>query len=368
MSKYAVAPRDWLFNAADRETYGDSFWRCPTRLVTDGPWAELWRESATCRGGGAVSSLLPVLALHTWTDKRYLGPAPTEEKVPGWTTYMHLSYRRIARLAGITPESVVGAFTRLEALHLLQRRRVPPPPRYGGPERQEYRLAETLYTSSEDDRWAKLPGNLFYGALWAMLPTPSARHLYVTLACLDPVLDEASMAAKLQADGLDDQVDPLHAVAVIRARHPLSIRDMATTSGMTGSTVDEALGLLRTPLFWRAGAGDKGKRKPDLAMVDSAEAERPGMRCYFPARAAQTWFWTPDTMNDRKAVQKAREDHWPAIAQERHRRAAERQSRAWRADAERVRLEREQRKSAREAEKARRSAASKAAWERRRAS
>lgn len=356
MGKYAVAPRDWLFNAADRETYGDSFWSCPTRLVTDGLWAELWRASETCRGGGAVSSVLPVLALHTWTGKRYLAGTDGDKAV-GWTTYNHLSYRRVARLAGLTTDTVGAAFARLAALKLLQRRRVPPPARFGGPARQEYRLAETLYPSGDDDRWAKLPGNLFYGALWAMLPTASARHLYVTLACLDPVLDEDAMRAKLVEDGLDDPIGDT--LEVIRARHPLSLRAMAEASGMSGSTVEEALGLLQTALF-----RPKGSRH--LAMVGSCEAERAGMRCYFPERGALTWFWKPDAINSRKEVAEMRLDNWPQLAKERDRRAAERQNKQWRADAERTKAERERRKAEEDAAAARRSEASKAAWAKRR--
>jgi hypothetical protein len=320
MDRYAVAPRDWLFSDGDRDAHADRFWGCPRRLVTDGLWAELWRDSETCRGGGLVTSLLPVLALHTWTGKRYLSLAP-EARAPGWTTYIHLSHRRIARLAGMNKDSVGSAVARLETRGLLQRRQVAPPPRFGGPPRQEYRLAETLYAMGEDDRWAKLPGNLFYGALWCMLPTPSARHLYVALACLDPVLDEEAMWNKLVGDGLDGPLgDRQHSLGRIRAKNPQSMTELMRVTGMSGSTVEEALDLLRTPLFRR-----KEKGPPDLAMVETCEAERQGMRCYFPSRAAQiNWHWTPDTVNDRKALEAAREQHWPVIAEERDRRAKER--------------------------------------------
>ena len=62
-------PTVWAFNEADRQEYADRFWRFPTRLVTAGLVAKLWREPGTTRGGGTVSSLLPVLALHTWPDQ-----------------------------------------------------------------------------------------------------------------------------------------------------------------------------------------------------------------------------------------------------------------------------------------------------------
>jgi hypothetical protein len=76
-------PKRWLFNDDDRQKYQESFWRCPVRLVADGTWAKLWRTPGTIRGGGAVTSVLPVLALHTWPEK--------EGATAGWTGPSYLS-------------------------------------------------------------------------------------------------------------------------------------------------------------------------------------------------------------------------------------------------------------------------------------
>src|SRR4051794_13095642 len=88
------APRLYEFNEADRDAFRDRFWRCPVRLVQDGTWAALWTGNGRRRrGGGAAGALLPVLAIHAW---------PTHEgSVPGWTGPVVLSYRRLARLAGL---------------------------------------------------------------------------------------------------------------------------------------------------------------------------------------------------------------------------------------------------------------------------
>ena len=103
-------PHIWVFNEADRQAYAGRYWRCPTRLVTAGLWAKLWRPPGTTRGGGAVTSLLPVLALHAWP-----GQAGAE---PGWTGWTYFSRRRLATLAGLNKDSVTAACQRLVALNL----------------------------------------------------------------------------------------------------------------------------------------------------------------------------------------------------------------------------------------------------------
>jgi hypothetical protein len=176
------------------------------------------------------------------------------------------------------------------------------------------------------------------------LPTASARHLYVTIACLDPVLDEESMSARLQADGLDDPLGD--GIGLIRARHPMSLRDLAVHSGMSGSTVEQALAILQTPLFWHSDR----RGKPDLPLIGSLEADRAGMRCYFPERkAVARWWWTPDYLNSRGEVKRTRDSHWPEIAAERQRREDQRRNK--RAEAQRRELE-ERKREARERRKA----------------
>ncbi|HEY0024437.1 MAG TPA: hypothetical protein VGB24_16100 [Longimicrobium sp.] len=69
-------PKQWLFNEDDRKRHGGRYWRCPVRLVKDSSrlWAQLWREDGTTRGGGAVTSVLPILAYHAWPEMKKAEP------------------------------------------------------------------------------------------------------------------------------------------------------------------------------------------------------------------------------------------------------------------------------------------------------
>ena len=117
-------PANWVFNDCDRRAYEARFWRCPTRLVTAGDWADFWRKPGTTRGGGVVTSLVPVLAVHAWPDQ--------SGAEPGWTGWSYLSRRRLATLAGINKDSVAAAYQRLVELNLMELERRPRTRHEGG--------------------------------------------------------------------------------------------------------------------------------------------------------------------------------------------------------------------------------------------
>src|SRR5688572_11023315 len=115
--QHAQAPHVWQFNDDDRATYSDRYWRCPVRLVREGLWARLWRMPDTVRGGGAMTSLLPVFALHTWAEK--------DDATKEWTGWTYLSRRRMATLAGINKDTATAAMEHLEHLGILESQRRP---------------------------------------------------------------------------------------------------------------------------------------------------------------------------------------------------------------------------------------------------
>ncbi|MGE0554678.1 MAG: hypothetical protein AB7R55_14715 [Gemmatimonadales bacterium] len=314
---FPSAPRDWLFNDDDREAHQDRFWAFPVRLVTDGTWAELWRADESCRGGGTCSSVLPVLALHTWVGKRSIYGADASGLHTPWC---FLSTRRIARLAGVHVDTVAKVFARLEQLELLQRQRIPAPKHQGGPPRRLYRLAKTLYPEGEQDRHARLPGTVFYGGAWSMLPTASARHLYVALHALDPVLDEESYTAARAESGLERA----EMLAEARGRHPLSLGQLARATGLRRSTVQEALDVLRRPIF------DAGK----LALIDSGETSSQSS-WYAPNRWATTWHWGADFLNQPAKVRATQGQLWPVFGERRASADRKRRDAEWRADSRR---------------------------------
>jgi hypothetical protein len=310
-------PKPWLFNAHDRKKYQESFWRCPVRLVNDGTWAKLWRTPGTIRGGGAVTSVLPVLALHTWPEK--------EGATAGWTGWTYLSRRRIAILAGVDKDTATTAITRLRALGLLEIDKRPRA-KYEGGYKTDYRLATSLYPQG-DERYAQIPGMLFYGGSWFMLPSPACRHLYVMIACLDPIADERAYLNRIaeqtnenwgalgddedeaiEDDGKREIAIKAKILAKRRASEPQSISDLVRFSGLQRSTVVKALQVLTTPIF--GGADINGVQYPPIALLLKGEASPRTPTWYAPDRRAWVWYWKSDVLNSPAEAERCRWRLW----------------------------------------------------------
>lgn len=312
---YDRPPRSWLFNQHDLDEHQKTHWQCPIRLAqsVDGApsvFAALWREAGTIRGGGAVASVLPVLALHTWIGKTFGG-----HDEPGWTSWQHLSCRRVARLSGTSTDAVTAVMRRLRDAKLLQSRTVPPPAHYGGPPRQEYRLASLLYRQGEEP-FVTFTGELFYAGHWAVFPTPAMRALYLVLTCLTPIRNEE---AYLKGRGLEPgDLDALDALWEKREQHPLSLNDLARASGMTRSTVAEALDALWTDVPVEC---EDGSRSPHIhRYIERQQASPPGMYCYMPGQLAWSWKWDllnrqgNEQQNKPSGIATIRRHVWPDLA------------------------------------------------------
>jgi hypothetical protein len=282
------------------------------RLVADGTWAKLWRTPGTIRGGGAVTSVLPVLALHTWPEK--------DGATAGWTGWTYLSWRRIARLAGMDKDTVTTAITRLRADRLLEIDKRPRA-KYEGGYKTYYRLATALYPQG-DERYAQIPGSLFYGGAWFMLPSPACRHLYVVIACLDPIADERAYLERIAektaggwgifADDEDEAIeDDEKREVVIKAKilakrrtsEPQSLSDLGRHSGLQRSTVVKALQVLTTPIF--------GGREIPLILKGEAAPRTPTW--YAPDRRAWDWYWKSDCLNSPADAERERGRLWPFL-------------------------------------------------------
>lgn len=327
MARHAVwaPPRTWEFNAADSARYGRRFWRCPTRLVRSGAWSDWWREAGSKRGGGAIASLLPVLALHTWPDSvrttsGVLTPAfdaTTESgnNASNWTGWGRLSHRRMCRLAGLSLETVGATLRRLETLGMLQRR---PGPRHryvGGPTTQEYRLQRSLYPNPSmiggiTDRYAGIEGNLIYGGLWQAFPTSAARNLLVVLACMDPVLNEGAFAAHLEGCHHPDAESP-ESLEELRRRNPLSIAELADLSGMTRATTTSALQIVMTPITVRSDGGSPERLHLVVHGPADGDAGQRGVRWFgVDQSVARTISMDPGMLNDPHANAELRKSIW----------------------------------------------------------
>ena len=277
--------------------------------MKSGRWAALWRSAGTKRGGGTTTSILPVLAVGTFPGKQSPGGLDLPPDDARWTGWQYFSYRRIARLSGIHQESIGRDFGVLADAGLLQRHAVQPG-FVGGPKRWAYRLSLCLYAQGRGT-FVRFPAAMVYGGMWAYLPTRGARHLFVVIAALDPVLDEAAYRAQIEEFG---EIDPEGDDPVMeqRARHPMSLGRLASATGMVRNAVSEALGILETPVAASTVSG-----KPDLALVTSGPARLRGARWFSPNMAVAETRCRPALLNNREALERDRLARYEVLARRR---------------------------------------------------
>lgn len=332
------APRPYLFTAEHREKYNGRWWRAPRTLGEAGTLAALWRQDGTKRGGGIASSVLPVLALHTWPGKASAHAAAAGlHPEPGWTGWTFLPRRRIARLAGIGKDAATAALRQLEAAGLLDVRRVPRA-KYEGGFRTYYRLSSRLY-APEGEAYAAIPGALIYNGLWSMLPTNAARHVFLVLACLDPIGDEAAYLEKIRTAG--DGAEPWKDEAIPadwwdrytaediaelqrlrflgRYRRPWSLRELEEATGVHRSTLREALHVLTVPVFGNQPRKDGKRHYPPIYPIARGEHNP---TWYAPDRRAWSWSWKLDFLNDPERVRARQGELWPTADGRRERKRA----------------------------------------------
>jgi hypothetical protein len=313
-------PQDWQFNDADYQRYNGRYWRCPVRLVREGLLAKLWRVPGTVRGGGAATGLLPVLACHTWPEH--------DTGANDWTGWTYLSRRRMATLAGLNKDTATHAVQHLMQHGLMEIERRPRA-KYEGGYKTYCRLATTLYPQA-GEAYAMIPASLFYGGTWFMLPSPACRHLYVVLACLDPIGDEAAyldrvatdvgddwhvLADKLEIDSEefedDEQLEAtVRALLLARRRQSavLSLSEMESYSGLQRSTVIEALQVLTTPIF----------DNDTIPLIAKGEI-RPRMPTWYaPDRRAWRWYWKSEFLNAPERVRAKQRQLWPSLTRRRN--------------------------------------------------
>jgi hypothetical protein len=289
------APPEWDFNDADFAKYsargadgrGARFWRCPVRLVHGGRLRGLFRPVTRSphgakRGGGGVTSVLPVLAAHTFPEKRSSGLSDRDAR---WTRWSYLSRRKVAALAGVNKDTVTDAIKLLQAADLLEQREAPWYDNFHPPGAFEYRISGEFYPS-QGETYAAIPLSLFYSGRWAMLRTPATRQVYLVIACLEPIHDEAAFPltdGQIAAHG-----SRVAALDAIRDEHPMPTTVLARAAGVTRNTVTSALRELTLP---RVGPAT-GQRLSAVRWNMTPEADAP--RWYAINRDApfEPWYST----------------------------------------------------------------------------
>jgi hypothetical protein len=246
-----------------------------------------------------------------------------------------LSRRRIAKLAGVTTDTVTSAFHMLAAAELMQTENRRRERREGG-FKTYYRLSAELYPRNDADEWRKFPAELLYGGHWCMLPQPSARHAYIALLCLDPIADESAYLARLmdvgnaepwweeRCEGDEDiaeyYLEPLLKWRFLNRhraeRATVSLSELSRLTAMPKGTVTSALQILTTPVFGGCEA-KKGGTIPPIPLVARGPACDLEPTWYVPDQRAWEWDWRIDVLNDPKRVEMHRLQKWPSLSQRR---------------------------------------------------
>jgi hypothetical protein len=292
-----------VWTDADHERLERRSWLCPRRVIDDGTWARLWRDG---RSNGAATSILPVLALHSWPEGRGKGE---------WSRWTFIGRRRLAGLAGVDAKTATAGLSELQAAGLLESKREPQPGGRGG-YRTQVRLHARLYARKGEES-GRIHGMLVGGGTWAMLPTPAARHLYVIIAAMDAIGDEAAYCNAIledcdtgnapwlelweETEGDEDEMRRRW-LDRERARWPMSISQLERWSGTSRRGVINTIPLLLAPVFDRR----------TLPLVRRGDCV--GGHWYAPNRTAFGWYWRTDLLNDRERIRRARAELWPTLA------------------------------------------------------
>lgn len=277
-------PREYRFNRPHQIKYADRMWRCPVRLISSGAWAELWRAEGTVRGGGAASSILPVLGLQVGE----LADGPQEE----WSSSIYLSRRRLAKLAGLDKDTVGVGLKHLADSGLIQIEHSRKAPGLAG-RRTRVRLSNQVL-SSDRAQHVPISGAFIYGGTWSLMH-PAWRHLYVAIAAEDAIDRTRQLRLRKRHEDVVDQV--------------LSYDDLMTRTGLARSGLAVAVKALRTPVPIPPGAEHADHGEPHTGpIVDAGVAPPRHPRWYTPSADAQRTLWPPELLEDRDAVRQVREE------------------------------------------------------------
>jgi hypothetical protein len=193
------------------------------------------------RAHPALTSVLTVLAL-------FARPVPGHS----WTHAAPFPAHHLAALTGVDRKTVFRALSAGAALGVLRSERVRHPAHPKLP-CTAHSLSAELF-AAEGETYTMIPAPLVYGGAWALLGgNNAARHLVLTVAAVDavrwvPDYRAEVMAAAFARHGVDDplawiedEAEAEHAIATARAKHPMTLRELARLAGMQPSTVLDAL-------------------------------------------------------------------------------------------------------------------------------
>lgn len=292
-------PKTYEFSDFDREKYGKRHYQFPCRLVTEGHWSELWQPRGK-RGGGGIASILPVLALQSYPGAPTIAGNQVPAPSPGFTPWAYLGCRRLGTIAGIHYDSARRAMQDIARLGWAEIRTVSPAGRGG--HQVWFSLSEKLFPG-DGEAFRVIPGDMIYSGTWGVLPTSASRHVYLTLAVLDPVRDEERLKAAFDDQhGIDEPEEQYQKIERMREASAVSQSELRRLTGMSRSTLEEALSILITPLF----------KSRSIPLIRTHRG-RTGSRWYSINSEGQTWYFVPDTLNETSGIEVVRRQLWPGI-------------------------------------------------------
>ena len=194
--------------------------------------------------------------------------------------------RKLAALSGLHVDTAASGLRHLVARGLAELRMEG---MARGGRRTFYRLSAKAFWPADGERFGRIGGGLVYGGLWSKLPSPAARQLYLLIACLDPIGDEDSYAAKL-AEERDIPAGLCLWIALedIRAKYPLTYDDLARLTGLSRRSVAGALKPLTAPIQTAGGPCQLVRRGASL---------EGGTFFYAPDRNAENCYFEPACLN-----------------------------------------------------------------------
>ena len=239
-------PTEFRFSAAAFAAQRHRFWRLPERLVGSPLWPALWNAHP------ALTAILPAFAMRAYP----------REGSP-FAPWVGVPVHHVATLCGLDKKTVSRALAAAASVGVIEREKVRHP-YHPAAHMYRYRLSAELF-ARRDEPFVKIPAALLFGGCWALIPSSAARHLYLTLAALDPVRDVAAFEDAVMArllieyteacaagviDHGDETVDYWHMWAVgeveatlasARAGRLYTVSDLAAVSGMTRASVRRSL-------------------------------------------------------------------------------------------------------------------------------
>lgn len=277
-------PTEFRFSAEAFAAHRHRFWRLPERLVTSTLWPALWKAHP------ALTAILPAFALHAYP----------REDAP-FAPWVSVPERHVATLCGLDRKTVSRALASGVRVGVMEREVIQHPSR-PAVRMHRYRLAGELF-ARRGEPFVKIPAALLFGGAWALVPSLGARHLYLTLAALDPVRDvaafEDAVVARLvlehteaRADATDDKeeaADYWHMWAVgeveaalndARASRLYTVSDLAALSGLARASVRDSVAQT---LVWG---------------VKLLRAGRVGEAWWYGHTLPRVETYAPDTLND----------------------------------------------------------------------